>query len=35
MIALPITPEGQKQLLALLERAEALKTAWLESGQPD
>ena len=35
MIALPVTMEGQRQLKVLLARAEALKTAWLEAGQPD
>jgi hypothetical protein len=35
MVALPVTPEGERQLKVLLARAEVLKTAWLEAGQPD
>ena len=35
MIALPVTPEGRRELEALLMRADALKSAWIDAGQPD
>ena len=35
LIALPVKPEGKEKLESLLARAEALKTAWLDAGQPD
>ena len=35
LIALPVEPEGREKLKSLLARAEALKTTWLDAGQPD
>jgi hypothetical protein len=35
MIPLPINDEARERLKALLAKAEGLKAAWIEAGQPD
>jgi hypothetical protein len=35
LVDLPVTEAGREQLKALLVRAEALKTDWLNDGQPE